>query len=659
MLMPRPIRILVYTLGLAAAAVGATLLLVDQPMKALEGLVIRHADQLPLAWFGERLFDRHCASCHDDPAMHAPTRAALGGLSKESVMVALEFGKMQPMAAHLSKRERGLIAIYLAGTAEHQYDWLEQIACESPAGNDRREFVTNWGLGHHNRRFMPAALAGIDRSNVARLELAWSLAFPRVTDMRSQPAIIGDTLYVGDRAGHLYAIDRKSGCIRGHAEVLSGIRSAITAATLPDGSRRLFFADSMASIYAFDPAGLVRIWQQDARLFETSVITGSISYHEGRLYVPVSSYEVAAAGSPSHVCCKSHGGVIALDAGSGSRLWEWHGTADATLQSVDDDGRERWGPAGVSVWSTPTVDPVRRRLYVGTGENLSHPVTDTSDAVIALDMDSGTLLWKFQATSNDAWNSACLNDGPNCPENAGGDFDIGASVVLARGPGGEDRLLVGSKSGEALALDTGGALLWRRRVSNAALGEGLARTTTNGGVHWGMALAGERLLVPAADPERVRPGYEPLPGLHALAAGTGEVLWHYRVQRGCELAAADRPGIGLESMRSGQRRSLADQYRCSFYYGLSAAATATDELVFSGGLDGVIRAFDIETGAVLWQSRTAVPVASLNGIEGHGGAIDVDGQTLADGWLYVQSGYSMFGQLPGNVMLAYRVPGAD
>ena len=40
---------------------------------------------------------------------------------------------------------------------------------------------------------------------------------------------------------------------------------------------------------------------------------------------------------------------------------------------------------------------------------------------------------------------------------------------------------------------------------------------------------------------------------------------------------------------------------------------------------------------------------------GHGGAIDVSGQVLANGWLYVQSGYSMFGQLPGNVLLAYKI----
>jgi polyvinyl alcohol dehydrogenase (cytochrome) len=591
--------------------------------------------------------------------MHAPSREALSGFSKETVMVALEFGKMQPMAAHLSKQERGLIAIYLAGTAPAD-EWIAEHGCKTPASENHTEYVTNWGLGSHNRRFMSQERAGIDRSNVASLEPAWSLAFPKVRDMRSQPAIIGDTLYLGDKTGKLYAIDRHTGCIRGHMEVLSGIRSAITVATLNNGKKLLVFADSMASIYAVDPVSLKKVWQEAARIYETSVITGSISYHDNRLFIPVSSYEVAVSGSPSHVCCKSHGGVIALDATDGSKLWEWHGTEDATVQGQNSAGADMYGPSGVSVWSTPTIDAKRNRIYFGTGENLSLPATDTSDAIVALDMDSGELVWRFQALANDVWNAACLNGGANCPENAGGDFDFGASVIMADLPGGGELLLAGQKSGDVFALDpdpdsADGEVIWQQQVSNAGIGPNLAPSTTTGGVPWGMALSGDRLLVAAADPERVRPEYIPKPGLHALDLASGRVLWFSPVTRGCEIAEEDKPLIGLQNMRAGKKVELADQYRCSFYYGLSAAVLATEELVFSAGLDGKIRAFDIASGDVLWQAETARPFDTDNGVTGHGGAIDVSGQVAADGWLYVQSGYSMFGQLPGNMLVAYRV----
>jgi polyvinyl alcohol dehydrogenase (cytochrome) len=642
-----------------ALLIGAWLSLAESPMKTLESLAMRHADKLPLGYLGEKVFDKHCASCHDNPATHAPSREALSGFSMETIVVALEFGKMQPMAAHLSKQERGLVAIYLAGSAPAD-EWIAQNQCADQAGTDATVYAANWGLGSHNQRFVPEQLAGIHRDNVAKLALAWSLAFPKVTDMRSQPAIIGDTLYFGDKTGKLYAIDRRSGCIRNHTEVFSGIRSAITVATLGSGQQLLVFADSMASIYALDPHSLKTLWQQDAKVYETSVITGSISFHKDRLFVPVSSYEVAVSGSPSHVCCKSHGAVVALDANDGERLWEWHGTADATVQGKNADDMDLYGPSGVSVWSTPTIDAKRNRIYFGTGENLSHPATDTSDAIIALDMDTGKLAWRFQALADDVWNAACLSGGANCPTNAGGDFDFGASVILASLPAGGELLLAGQKSGDVYALDPDprsrdGELLWHRRVSNAAIGPSLAQTTTNGGIHWGMALSGERLLVAASDPERDRPQYVPKPGLHALNLADGEILWQRGVERGCEIPEENKPLIGLQNMRAGKTLSLAEMYRCSFYYGLSAALTATGELVFSAGLDGKIRAYDIASGEVLWQAETAGPFDTVNGVSGHGGAIDVSGQVLADGWLYVQSGYSMFGQLPGNVLLAYKV----
>jgi polyvinyl alcohol dehydrogenase (cytochrome) len=640
----------VLLLSVLLLGAGAMLFL-EAPMKTLENFAIRHADKLPLAYVGGLLFDTHCAGCHDNPDMHAPTREALAGFSRESLMIALEFGKMQPMAAHLSKQQRGLITIYLTEGAEQDDGWIEAHRCDDTRAGDGTDYALDWGLGSHNRRFVDSARAGIDRANVASLELAWTLAFPRVTDMRSQPAVVGDTLYFGDKAGRLYAIDRFTGCIRAHTKVFSGIRSAITVATLNSGRRLLVFADSLASIFAVDPQTLETVWQGAARLYDTSVITGSISYFDDKLFVPVSSYEVAVSGSPAHVCCKSHGGVIALDARDGAELWQWHTTAEATLQGHNSAGGELYGPSGAAVWTTPAVDAKRGRIYFGTGENLSRPATDTSDAIIALDMDSGRVAWQFQATADDVWNAACLNGGPNCPDNPGGDFDFGASVIIAEMEDGRELLLAGQKSGEVFALEpdpagSKGEVVWRNRISDG---------TTNGGIHWGMGLSGNRLVVPVADPERERPGYTPRPGLYALDMRSGEMLWRQPVTRGCDFDPANNPLIGLENMRAGKQVDLAEQYRCSFYYGLSAAVTVTPELAFSAGLDGIIRAYDIVGGEVLWRARTAVPVTADNGIEGHGGAIDVGGQVIAGGWLYVQSGYSMFGQLPGNVLFAYRV----
>lgn len=625
----------------------------DNPMAALEAFAVRHADILPLERIGKNIFDNNCASCHDNPAMHAPSRVALGKFSKETLMIAMEFGKMQGMSAHLSKQERGLIAMYLAGTDTQSYDWVESAMCASQAGEsgEVQEFVSNWGLGNHNQRFASSELAGIDRKNVDSLTLAWSFAFPKVADMRSQPVILGDTLYIGDKAKKLYALDRHTGCIRRHADFVTGVRSSITLAKLSSGRDLLIFADSLATVFAVDPLTFDIVWQKPAKLFDTSVITGTISYADDQLYVPISSYEVAAAGSSDYVCCTSHGGVIALNANDGAELWQWHATASATLQGHNSEGGELYGPSGASVWNTPAIDKARGRLYFGTGENLSHPATNTSDAIIALELETGKLAWAFQATEGDVWNAACLNNGANCPVDPGGDFDFGASVILTTDARGNDILLAGQKSGELFALNpdpatSKGEVLWRNRISDG---------TTNGGIHWGMAVSGQRLLAPVSDPERTRQGYTPKPGLYALDVTTGERLWQQPVQRNCQLADEDRPLIGLQAMRAQKKQTLEEQYACSFYYGLSSAATATPDLVFAGGLDGAMRIYDVASGELLWRRETAVPFEAGNGVAGHGGAIDVAGQVVADGWLYVLSGYSMFGQLPGNMLLAYKV----
>jgi hypothetical protein len=87
----------------------------------------------------------------------------------------------------------------------------------------------------------------------------------------------------------------------------------------------------------------------------------------------------------------------------------------------------------------------------------------------------------------------------------------------------------------------------------------------------------------------------------------------------------------------------------------SPLETPEADLVFNAGLDGKVRAWRSDSGELMWQTNTAIPFDTVNGVSGHGRSIDVAGQVIAGGWLYILSGYSMFGQLPGNVLLAYRV----
>ncbi len=601
---------------------------------------------------GATLYAQHCAACHDAADHPAPARERLEAMPLSRIAMSMEFGKMQPQAAQLSPQQRRLLANWLASADDEARDaWITARACSAAAPEPVVGSEQNWGFGSDNARLIDAGVA-IDAGNVHRLELAWALAVPQATDMRSQPVVAGPLLFLGTQNGNLLALDRETGCVYWRYAAASTIRSGLSLARDPDGQPLLFFADDIGHVYAIEADSGAERWRVSHKPFPTSVVSGSPSYHDGRLYLPVSSFEVAAAGMPSWECCRSHGAVIALDVRDGSRLWLHGTTPEARRTGESAAGVPSWGPSGASVWSTPTIDAERGVLYVGTGQNFSPPATSTSDAVLALDLETGARRWHFQALAGDVWNAACQLGGPNCPPAPGPDWDIGASVVLAERPDGRDVLLVGQKSGEVIALDPdrSGQLLWRRRLSQGTANGG------NSGVHWGMASDGKAVYVPISDPDWQVEGYTPRPGIYALQVTDGSPLWSHPVQRGCAFDYRLAPRAGLAEMRQGSSAAASPWAECSYFFAHSAAAVLANGLVYAGALDGRLRILDAADGRLLRLLETARPVQGINGVDGHGGAIDVGGVVPDGRDLFVLSGYSMFGQMPGNLLLVYRLP---
>jgi polyvinyl alcohol dehydrogenase (cytochrome) len=269
-------------------------------------------------------------------------------------------------------------------------------------------------------------------------------------------------------------------------------------------------------------------------------------------------------------------------------------------------------------------------LYAGTGENYSSPAGGTSDAIIAFDMDSGDVVWVNQATEGDAWNVGCLSqyaiDPANCPEENGPDFDFAASPILVKLPDGRDLLVAGQKSGDAMAIDpNSGETLWRTRVGRGGV---------QGGIHFGIAAEGPIAYIPINDmayPEdvtRYKFKIPARPGIFALEAETGEVRWENLADDICDGMQFCNPGI-------------------------SSAVTAIPGAVIAGHLDGRLRIYDADDGTVLWEYDTRQTVETVSGAPAHGGSMSGGGPTVADGMLYVNSGYGIYFHMPGNVLLAF------
>jgi polyvinyl alcohol dehydrogenase (cytochrome) len=88
----------------------------------------------------------------------------------------------------------------------------------------------------------------------------------------------------------------------------------------------------------------------------------------------------------------------------------------------------------------------------------------------------------------------------------------------------------------------------------------------------------------------------------------------------------------------------------------SAAITAVPGAVFSGAVDGHIRAYSTKDGSILWDYDTVREFKTVNGVAAKGGSMDGPGPIVVNGMVYVPSGYGNWGGNAGNVLLAFGPP---
>ena len=203
--------------------------------------------------------------------------------------------------------------------------------------------------------------------------------------------------------------------------------------------------------------------------------------------------------------------------------------------------------------------------------------------------------------------------------------------ILVTLPNGRRALVAGQKSGVVHALDPDreGEILWQERVGKGGI---------NGGVQWGSAADQSNVYVALSDIGRIPvpnsqatvPDPEAGGGMFALRLDNGQRVWH---------TAAAKCG---------------DRERCS--PAQSAAVSAIPGVVFSGSVDGHLRAYSAADGAILWDFDTVRTYETVNGVPARGGSLNVAGPAISGGMLFVNSGYVQNG-MPGNVLLAFSVDG--
>jgi polyvinyl alcohol dehydrogenase (cytochrome) len=596
-------------------------------------------------------FEGGCAICHDNPASvsrNAPTREAMRALTPEQIVEALT----KPIPAHEGKvtmtdnQRRAMAELVtgkqFAGTPARDISVMSNN-CSAPLKLENIANKPRWNGWSPdpttNNRFITTPQAGITAEQVPNLKLKWAVAFPDAGSVAwSQPVVVGGALFVGTDNNYVYALDAKSGCLYWSYNAKAQVRAAVSVEELKDNPAAryaAYFGDMTGMVHAVNAETGKGLWTMRADPHPGAKITAAvvIDPKDGKLLVPVASWEEQTGSQVEYECCKFQGSVVGVNAKTGKQVWKTYafGERPYSLGKKNSAGMDLYGPAGAGNWSSMTVDATKRVAYIGLGncyisEHFTRPDFDggACDAVQAVDVDSGRKLWTTQllATLADRDEGGC-GRGPerriNCPGYIQGPGDDVSQTMLVKLPNGRRLLLGTQESGRITALDPDnkGAKVWVTQAGDSLAPNGAA---------FGGAFDGELF-------------YRPLPftdqtgALAAIKVTTGERVWYTKVPKPSD----------CEDPNS----------RLTCNSGNWAAATAIPGAVFTGSRDGVLRAYSSKDGKIIWEFKTNRPFETINGVKGVGGGIGASSPTILDGMLYMGSGYAILGGSPGNVMLAF------
>lgn len=474
----------------------------------------------------------------------------------------------------------------------------------------------------------------ITPTTVGKLQLKWAFAFPNAIAASSQPAVVDGTVYVGGRNGTFYALDAKTGATRWTFEAQKPLGGNVPTFGLRDGpavvNGVVYFGDAAANLWALDAATGKQRWVRKLDNHHSAIITSSPLVFDGHVYVGVSSQELGQGALDTYPCCTFRGSVVALDAATGDVKWKHY----TIPQPQPNPGRPAFTPSGAPVWSSQTIHAQSRTLYYTSGNPYTGYPTG-AEAIGAVNIDTGKERWIRRMTPGDPpWNGRCAYPPPggNCPD-PGRDFDFGSHPNIFKIG---NRLVVGAgqKSGVYHLLDaTTGGIVWQTRLSTPVPSLPIPGSESLQGIQWGASYDGRRLYVAT---------YQGKPGtLYALNPADGKIIWKTpNPANGCLF---DLPPVPMNPL-------------CQL--AMPNAVSTTPGLVYEGSLDGKMRVFSAETGAILWEYNTAHPYATVNGVPGLGGGINGHGAVVSNGMLFTNSGYGrqITTGMPGNVLLAFGLP---
>ncbi|XP_050220982.1 uncharacterized protein LOC126671268 isoform X2 [Mercurialis annua] len=496
----------------------------------------------------------------------------------------------------------------------------------SAAYTERNKSTGTWinhGGDIYNRRFAVNETK-ISPKTVSNLKLKWK--FFAGKDITATPAIFDGTVYFPSWNGYIYAVKVSDGTLvwKKNLQKLTGLKPtgfvAVVNWTVSRSTPTIGEDDDLVIIGIYGPAVVVGVERLTGKLVwstlldshPAAVITMSGSYYKGGFYVGTSSLE---EGDAIEECCTFRGSFSKLDIKSGTILWQ------TFMLPNNHNNLKQY--AGAAIWgSSPAIDIARNLVYIATGNLYSAPFhvqqcqakknnqtipthTDEciepenhSNSFLALNLDSGKIVWYHQLGGYDVWFFACNNmSTANCPVGPSPDADFGeAPMMLSIYVNGSklDVVAAAQKSGFVWTLSRDdGTLIWSTEAGPGGL--------VGGGI-WGAATDEKRIYTNIANSDAKNFTLKPslknttAGGWVAMDANNGKILW-----------STPNPSNATAS----------------------GPVTVANDVVFAGSTHGTgpIYAMNARDGEILWSYKT--------------GATVYGGLSVSNGCIYVGHGYSL------------------
>ena len=300
---------------------------------------------------------------------------------------------------------------------------MKSVAFAAALGAASLASAQSWpvyGGDNGNQRFSQGSQ--ITPANVSKLNVKWALQLGSNRSQESSPILVGDTLYVTSSFGpkNVFAVNAKTGEVRWKwsPEMPKGVEQYACCDVNNRGvaynDGKIFVGRLDAKVTALDAKSGKEMWTQTV-----------VDYTQGSVITspPVVAKNVIITGFGGGEY-GVRGALVALDQATGKEVWRTHTVPVGNEKNADTWKGDTGKTGGGAAWNVGSYDPKLNLVYYGTSN--PGPWTaivrgnDSSDigkftnlytaSVIAMNPDTGNIVWHYQFTPHDAWDYDGVNE---------------------------------------------------------------------------------------------------------------------------------------------------------------------------------------------------------------------------------------------------------